>query len=112
MAKTNYELTHPVISIRVSQQVYDELQNRRRNSQSYGDILRIGLDKQQAYDEPLMQRIEELEIESIKLEELIDRRTIGYPCYICDRPLTVESEQEKRVCIQALTGRFRHSTCK
>lgn len=69
MAKSNYELTHPVLSIRVSQQLYDEIQERRRNGQSYGDILRIGLDKQQAYNAVLLKRLEELELSELLLEE-------------------------------------------
>ena len=61
MARSNYELTHPVISIRVGQEIHDCLQERRQNGQSYADILRIGLEKQEAHSKPLLQKIEELE---------------------------------------------------
>ena len=111
MARSNYEATHPVLGVRVSQEIYDQLQERRRNGQSYGYILRLGLDKQQAYNEPLLKRVEELELEVLETEELLEKRTIKYPCYVCNRPLVVESEQEKEVCRQALRGRFRHRTC-
>lgn len=69
MARSNYEATHPVLSVRVSQEIYDQLQERRRNGQSYSDILRLGLDKQQAYNAPLLKRIEELELRELQLDE-------------------------------------------
>lgn len=69
MARSNYELTHPVLSVRVDQETYDRLQERRQNGQSYGDILRIGLDKQQAYNAGLLKRIEELELRELQLDE-------------------------------------------
>jgi hypothetical protein len=111
MTRSNYELTHPVLSIRVSQELNDEIQKRRKNGQSYGDILRIGLDRQKAATEHWQERVEGLELEVLETEELVEKRTIKYPCYVCNRPLVVESEQEKEVCRQALRGRFRHRTC-
>ena len=69
MAMSNYELTHPVLSIRVSQELKDEIQERRQQGQSYGDILRIGLQKQAAYNAALSRRIEELELRELQLEE-------------------------------------------
>ena len=111
MARSNYELTHPVISIRVNQEIHDRLQERRHNGQSYADILRIGLDKQEACDELLLKKVEELELEALELEELVEKRTIKVACYVCDRPVVIELEQAKEVCRQALKGRVRHSTC-
>ena len=73
MTKTRYERTHPVLSIRVSQELYDEIQDQRRNGQSYGDILRIGLGRQQAAIQPLLKTIEELNIEALKLEAELDK---------------------------------------
>jgi NADH pyrophosphatase NudC (nudix superfamily) len=111
MAK-NYEQTHPVLGIRVSQELYDEIQERRRNGQSYGDILRLGLDKQQVETAPLMERIEELELEALQLDELVEKRTVTYPCSRCGKPIKVQSDREKEVCIQALIkAGFYHRTC-
>lgn len=110
-SRIKYEQTHPVITARVNQEIYARLQEARRDGQSYADILRIGLEKQEAYNEPLMKKIEELELEAMEREDLAERRTIRYSCYICNRTMIVESEQEKEVCRQALRGRFRHSTC-
>ncbi len=71
--KGNYEATHPVISIRVSQEIYDRLQELRRDGQSYGDILRIGLGIQEAETKPLIEAIEERELEVLKLEEKLEK---------------------------------------
>lgn len=111
-SRIKYEKTHPVVTIRVSLDIYDRLQERRRNGQSYADILRIGVEKQEAYNAPLLKKIDELELEVLEAEETIERRTITYPCYVCNRLLKVESEEAKEVCRRALRGRFRHSTCK
>ena len=72
-AKTRYELTHFVLSIRVSQEIYDELQERRRNGQSYTDILRIGLDRQNVEIKYWQKAVEELTIEIIGLEDKLRR---------------------------------------
>ncbi len=111
-SRKRYEASHPVISVRVTKQIYDQLQEARQNGQSYGDVLRVGLRIQKTNLQPLQEKIETLELENIELEELVERRFVRYPCYVCKSLLTVESEQEKEVCRQALRGRFRHSTCK
>jgi len=110
MARSNYELTHPVLSIRVSQELNDEIQERRKNGQSYGDILRLGLGKQEVYNAPLLKRIEELEIEVLETEE---RCTVTYPCSRCGKPIQVQWDNEKEVCRDALIkAGFYHRTCK
>ena len=92
-------------------ETYNRLQERRHNQQSYADILRLGLDKQEAYNEPLLNKIEELELEAMELEELLDKRTIRVACYLCGKPVIADCEEAKKVCRQALKGRIRHSTC-
>ena len=111
-SRKRYEASHPVISVRVTKQIYDQLQEARQNGQSYGDVLRVGLRIQKTNLQPLQEKIESLELENLELDELVERRTIRYPCYVCNTPLEVESEQAKEVCRQALRGRFHHSTCK
>ena len=111
-SRKRYEESHQVISVRVSKQIYDQLQEARQNGQSYGDVLRVGLGIQKNNLQPLQEKIESLELENMELEELVKKRSVRYPCYLCNRNLTVESEQEKEVCRQALRGRFHHSTCK
>ena len=78
MARSNYELTHPVLSIRVSQEIYDELQERRRTGQSYADILRIGLDKQEAAIKEWREAVEQLTLECIQLEDELDKYRSRY----------------------------------
>ena len=111
-SRKRYEASHPVISVRVAKQIYDHLQEARQNGQSYGDVLRVGLGIQKNNLQPLQEKIEILELENMELEELAERRTIRYPCSVCNGTLVVESEQEKEVCRKALRGRFCHSTCK
>jgi ABC-type phosphate transport system auxiliary subunit len=76
--RTKYELTHPVLSIRVSQELYDEIQERRRNGQSYGDILRIGLNKQKAENEHWQKDVEQLTLEILQLEQKLDKYKSQY----------------------------------
>lgn len=111
-SRKRYEATHPVISIRVTRQIYNQLQEARRSGQSYADILRAGLGIQKTNLQPLQEKIESLELENLELDESVERRTVSYPCYVCNRLLIVESEQEKEFCRQALRGRLRHRTCK
>jgi hypothetical protein len=73
MTASKYERTHPVISIRVNQETYDELQERRRCGQSYAQILRIGLDKQEAATKSCLEALEGLAAEYGQLEESLNR---------------------------------------
>lgn len=77
MGRPNYELTHPVLSIRVDQETYNRLQERRRNGQSYGDILRIGLGKQEAAIKEWQKAVEELTLEAMQLEAELERYRSG-----------------------------------
>ena len=111
-SRKRYEASHPVISIRVSQEIYSQLQEARQDGQSYGGILRIGLQKQEVYNEPLLKKIEELELEGLQLEELMEQRTVIYPCARCGKPIQVQHDNEKQVCTQALIrAGFYHRTC-
>lgn len=110
-SRINYELSHPLVTTRVDMETFNRLQERRQNGQSYADILRIGLDKQEAYNEPLLKKIEELELEALELEELVDKRTVRVACYLCGKPVVANCEEAKEVCRKALKGRIRHSTC-
>ena len=78
MTASKYERTHPVISIRVNQETWDELQERRQNGQSYGQILRIGLNKQEAAVKSCLQALEGLAAEYGQLEETIDKYRSRY----------------------------------
>jgi hypothetical protein len=78
MTASKYERTHPVISIRVNQEIWDELQERRRDGQSYGQILRIGLDKQEAAVKSCLQALEDLAAEYGQLEEKVDEYRLRY----------------------------------
>ena len=110
-SRIRYEQAHPVVPIRVTQEEYELLQKRSSEGQSYHDILRLGLDKQEAYNKLLLKKIEELEVEVLEAEELVEKRTIRVACYQCGRPVVVNSEEAKEVCRKALNGRLRHSRC-
>lgn len=111
-SRIRYEQSHPVIPIRVNQEVYDRLQELRGNGQSYGDTLRVGLGIQETNLQPLRDKINSLELENLELAELVERRTIRCPCYVCNKLLPIDSEQAKEACRKALKGRIRHITCK
>ena len=76
--RTRYELTHPVLSIRVSQEIYNELQERRREGQSYADILKIGLDRQGVEIKYWQKQVEELTLECLTLEEKLNKYRLRY----------------------------------
>ncbi len=109
-SRKKYEASHPVISVRVTKQIYDQLQEARQNDQSYGDVLRVGLGIQKIDLQPLKKKIEILESDIL---ELVDKRIVTYPCGRCGILMEVQHDNEKEVCRQALikTG-FQHSTCK
>ena len=108
-SRIRYEQTHPVVPIRVTQEEYELLQKRSSEGQSYHDILRLGLDKQEVYNAPLLKRIEELEIEVLNTEEKL---TVTYPCARCGRTVKVQQSNEKEVCRKALIrAGFYHRTC-
>ena len=112
-SRKRYEASHPVISVRVTKQIYDQLQEVRQNGQSYGDVLRVGLDIQKIDLQPLKEKIEILESDILELVELVDKRTVTYPCGRCGILIEAQQDNAKEVCRQALIkAGFHHSTCK
>ena len=112
-SRKRYEASHPVISIRVNKQIFDRLQTLKRGGQSYADTLRIGLRIQETNLQPLKEKIESLESDILELVELVDKRTVTYPCGRCGILTKVQHDNEKEVCRQALIkAGFYHSTCK
>ena len=101
-SRKRYEASHPVISVRVAKQIYNQLQEARQNGQSYGDVLRVGLGIQKTNLQPLKEKIGSLELEYLDLDELVDKRTVTYPCGRCGILMKVQHDNEKEVCRQAL----------
>ncbi len=109
-SRKRYEASHPVISVRVTKQIYDQLREARQNGQSYGDVLRVGLDIQKIDLQPLKEKIDTLESDIL---ELVDKRTVTYPCGRCGILIEAQQDNAKEVCRQALIkAGFHHSTCK
>ncbi|HLF08076.1 MAG TPA: hypothetical protein VI789_01830 [Dehalococcoidia bacterium] len=52
-SRQRYDRTHPVIAIRVTQDMLTEMEALRANGRSWGDILRVGLGRQAAADKSL-----------------------------------------------------------
>lgn len=86
-SKIKYNTTHPTVSVRVSQDLYDQLKElREKSGKSLGDILREALKKQapsvnQAFTNGYSKGAETYRV--------------TYACSICGKPIVVTTPQER-----------------
>ena len=87
-AKIRYNQTHPTVSIRVSQDLYDRLKDlREKSGKSLGDILREALGKQAPVTQRAFGRGYIAAGEKLK---------VVYPCSVCGKQIVVTSPDEKK----------------
>ena len=87
-SKIKYNLTHPTVSIRVSQDLYDQLKDlREKSGKSLGDILREALDKQAPSTNKAFQR---------GFNKARRQFVVMYRCLICGGPIEVTTDKEKQ----------------
>lgn len=97
-ARQRYEQSHPVVAIRVSQELYDQLQSiKTKGEKSFADILKEGLGIEKATTEKTYRRgYNKGYAEAKKLY------CVRYPCKGCRQPLEITSEEEKEFARQAM----------
>ncbi len=103
-SRKKYDQQHPTISIRVNQQLYEQLKELRETTgKSLGDILREALKAQK----PSAKRAFDLGYSAAK-----SRYSVEYRCSVCGGTLVVDSEQEKRAIAQYMREYgWRHTSC-
>ena len=103
-SKIKYNQTHPTVSIRVSQDLYDQLKDlREKSGKSLGDILRQALDKQAPSANKAFQR---------GFNEARRQFVVMYRCVICGGPIEVTTAQEKQDIVEYMRSeRWGHGGC-
>jgi hypothetical protein len=103
-SREEYDSSHPTVSIRVTREMYEELEALRLISgKSLGDILREALDKQL----PSTGEAYETGYEMAKGEF-----AVTYKCCICGGNITLSTPNEKAAAAQYMREhRWAHSEC-
>jgi hypothetical protein len=103
-SRERYNVSHPTLSVRVTQPLYKELMDLRQlTGKSLGDILREALGKQ----------VPSAKNAHLKgYEEARLRYAVPYKCSICGGNLTIESDHAKRAAATYMREHgWRHNTC-
>jgi hypothetical protein len=98
-SREKYEKENPVVSFRVSRELYDRLQAvKTAEGKSVTDVLEVGvglLDVKVRSEEEIREAAyEQGRIEGYEIAKYIYKVT--YPCSVCGKEIEVESEEEKR----------------
>jgi len=103
-SKIKYDQSHPTVSVRVTQELYDQLKDLREHSgKSLGDILREAL-KEQA---PSTKKAYQLGYNAAKNEF-----AVSYKCSVCGGNLTVTTAKEKESIAQYMKEHgWEHGEC-
>ena len=105
-SRERYERDHPVVAIRVTQEMLMEMEALRARGRSWGDILRVGLGRQTAADRSLE------EARRQGYAEGRARFSIAFPCSVCGQPIEVETPNVKEFVAKALMqARWVHAAC-
>ena len=103
-SKIKYNQTHPTLSIRVSQDLYDQLKElREKSGKSLGDILREALDKQAPSTNKAFQR---------GFNKARRQFVVTYRCSICGGPIEVTTGREKQEIVEYMRSEgWAHGGC-
>jgi len=117
-----YEQGHPVIAIRVSNELHRQLLDiRETTGQSWVDLLKVALEIQKPILEPRNPSQSELDKEfeegneigyETGWEEAKRRYLVSYPCSVCKVTIELESSAEKKQVTDHMTKRrWAHKKC-
>ena len=103
-SRKKYEASHPTISIRVTEELYDELEALRLNSgKSLGDILREALGKQGPRAENAYNR-------GYNAAKAVFG--VQYKCSVCSGEIVISSKEEKdAVALYMRQKGWGHANC-
>ena len=109
-SRERYDESHPVVAIRITLDMLKEMEALRARGRSWGDILRVGLQRQAAADQSLEAARQEGRRRGY--EEARARYAVIFPCVGCGQAVEVTGEQAKTYAAQAfVNGRWRHGDC-
>ena len=98
-SRIRYELSHPIISCRVSREIYDRLvEAKEAEDKSFADILKIGLGKQEVQSKEILEAKTQGVDEGYKkgYAEAELRYKVNYKCSKCGQAVEVTSENSKK----------------
>jgi len=103
-AKIRYNQTHPTVSIRVSQDLYDRLKDlREKSGKTLGDILREALGKQAPTTKQAFER---------GYTEAKKTYGVIYACSKCGKSIVVNSPDEKKAIASYMRANgWAHGAC-
>ena len=107
-SRKRYQESHPVVAIRVSRELYDELQAiKKKGDRSFADILKEGLGIEKATTERGYQ------VGYAKgYAEAKERFCILFPCSVCHKPIELISEKAQQVAREAMiNAQWGHGDC-
>ncbi len=123
-SRVRYEAAHPTVSVRLSRQVRDRIDEiRAREGKSFGDILREAFGPRaqavnQAYDRGLNDGVRQGEEHGYRrgLEDgqvaAKNKYLVMFRCYICGGWIELSSDDAKAEASQCMEkNRWRHSLC-
>jgi len=108
-SRKKYEEANPVVSFKVSKELYDRLQvAKEKESMSYTDILKVGLGlievKMRAEEEVR----EEGKIDGYDLAEYVYK--FSFPCSVCGKPVVLDTEEKKEPLVPMLRFLIKDTT--
>jgi len=103
-SRVKYEQNHPVVSFRVSKEIYDELNTMREHTgYSLAEIVKKAIDKQ-------FVDVEMAYLEGCEAGE--KAFAVTYPCSVCGKTIFVNSDEEKKAIARYMNEHgWGHSDC-
>jgi DNA-directed RNA polymerase subunit L len=107
-SRVKYDESHPTVSARVDQKLYDELKELQKlTKKSLTDILREAVRKQKPWAKAAYDIGHRVGYDSAKTEF-----GVTYRCSVCGSMLTVITEKEKKAIVQYMREHpWRHAKC-
>jgi hypothetical protein len=114
-SRIKYEQNNPVVSFRISKELYDSLQKaKEKQGMSYTDILRVGL----GLITPTIRSEEKIKLQAYDKgweqgnEMALEAFAITYPCKKCKKEMIVDTEEEKKAIREFLFAQgWHHGDC-
>lgn len=107
-SQIRYEESHPVVSVRVSEELKARLDEvRQLSGKSFGDILRevVGVQDESAgaaYDQGWNEA----------WHQAYTTYAVSYPCFVCGKTIVVQTDAEKKALAQYMRQHgWGHASC-
>ncbi len=103
-SRIRYDAEHPTESVRVTRELYNQLDDlREKSGKSLGDILREAVKVQTPMTEKAY---------ASGYQDARRKYAVVYQCAVCGEDITITSEKEKQSAAgHMMEDEWRHSTC-